>query len=199
LLSVGRLVPKKGFDGLLRALARLPAETDWRLRHVGGGPLKDELAAEAAQLGIAERIEWLGARPQEEVLAEYRRADLFVLNCRIAEDGDRDGLPNVLMEAQSQRLPVVSTTMPAIAELVIDGETGLLTPPDDSGRLAEAIARLLQDPALRARVAEAGFRRVRQLFSATAGIDDLEGRFRADLPNAHVLAARAAFEAADSE
>jgi glycosyltransferase involved in cell wall biosynthesis len=199
LLSVGRLVPKKGFDGLLQALARLPAGTDWRLRHVGGGPLKDELAAEAARLGIAERIAWLGARPQEDVLAEYRSADLFVLNCRIAEDGDRDGLPNVLMEAQSQRLPVISTAMPAIAELVIDGETGLLTPPDDPARLAEAIARLLQDPALRARVAEAGFRRVRQLFSATAGIDDLESRFRADLPNAHVLAARAAFEAADSE
>jgi glycosyltransferase involved in cell wall biosynthesis len=199
LLSVGRLVPKKGFDGLLRALALLPADLDWRLRHVGGGPLKDALAAEADRLGIGARIEWLGARPQEQVLEEYRGADLFVLNCRIAEDGDRDGLPNVLMEAQSQRLPVISTAMPAIAELVIDGETGLLTPPDDPGRLAEAIARLLHDPALRAQLAEAGFRRVRALFSATEGIDDLERRFRKDLPATRVAAARTAFEAADSE
>jgi glycosyltransferase involved in cell wall biosynthesis len=199
LLSVGRLVPKKGFDGLLRALALLPADLDWRLRHVGGGPLKDALAAEADRLGIGARIEWLGARPQEQVLEEYRGADLFVLNCRIAEDGDRDGLPNVLMEAQSQRLPVISTAMPAIAELVIDGETGLLTPPDDPGRLAEAIARLLRDPALRAQLAEAGFLRVRALFSATEGIDDLERRFREDLPAARVAAARTAFEAADSE
>jgi glycosyltransferase involved in cell wall biosynthesis len=199
LLSVGRLVPKKGFDGLLRSLARLPRDLDWRLRHVGGGPQKDELAAEAAELGIGERIEWLGARPQEQVLAEYRAADLFVLNCRIAEDGDRDGLPNVLMEAQSQRLAVISTAMPAIAELVIDGETGLLTPPDDPECLAAAIARLLRDPALHARLAEAGFRRVRALFSATGGIDDLERRFRADLPTSHSLASRAAFETADSE
>ena len=180
LLSVGRLVPKKGFDGLLQALARLPADLDWRLRHVGGGPLKDELAAEAARLGIGARIAWLGARPQDQVLEEYRSADLFVLNCRIAEDGDRDGLPNVLMEAQSQRLPVISTAMPAIAELVIDGATGLLTPPDDPERLAQAIARLLRDPALRTQIAEAGFQRVRSVFSATRGIDDLERRFRAD-------------------
>jgi glycosyltransferase involved in cell wall biosynthesis len=180
LLSVGRLVPKKGFDGLLRALARLPADLDWRLCHVGGGPLKDELAAEAARLGIGARIEWRGAQPQERVLEEYRSADLFVLNCRIAADGDRDGLPNVLMEAQSQRLPIISTALPAIAELVIDGETGLLTPPDDPERLATAIARLLREPALRTRLGEAGFTRVRTRFASSAGIDDLERRFRAD-------------------
>jgi glycosyltransferase involved in cell wall biosynthesis len=199
LLSVGRLVPKKGFDGLLQALALLPKDLDWHFRHVGGGPLKDGLTAEAERLGIGARIEWLGARPQEQVLEEYRGADLFVLNCRIAADGDRDGLPNVLMEAQSQRLPVISTAMPAIAELVIDGETGLLTPPEDPARLAEAITRSLRDPALRAQYGEAGFQRVRSLFSATEGIDDLERRFRADLRGAPIAVARTAFEAADSE
>jgi len=180
LLSVGRLVPKKGFAGLIEALGRLPKDLDWRLRHVGGGPLKDELEAEARRLGIADRIAWLGAQPQETVLAEYRAADLFVLNCRIATDGDRDGLPNVLMEAQSQRLAVVSTRLAGIPELVIDGETGALVAPDDSPALAAAIETLLRDPALRGRYAEAGFERVRRLFAAERGIADLERRFRAD-------------------
>jgi glycosyltransferase involved in cell wall biosynthesis len=181
LLSVGRLVPKKGFTGLIEALGRLPKEIDWRFRQVGGGPLKDKLEAEARRLGIAERIEWLGAQPQDVVLGEYRNADLFVLNCRIAEDGDRDGLPNVLMEAQSQRLPVVSTTVSGVPELVIEGETGLLVPPDRPEALAAAVLGLLRDPDRRARMAEAGFRRVHAHFAAQRGIEDLERRFNSDL------------------
>jgi glycosyltransferase involved in cell wall biosynthesis len=180
LLSVGRLVPKKGFTGLIAALGLLPKEIDWRLRHVGGGPLKDELDAAARQLGIADRIQWMGAQPQEVVLGEYRGADLFVLNCRIAEDGDRDGLPNVLMEAQSQRLPVVSTRVSGVPELVISGETGELVPPDDPEALAAAIRKLLLDPDRRARLAEAGFQRVRTHFAAKRGIDDLECRLKRD-------------------
>jgi glycosyltransferase involved in cell wall biosynthesis len=160
LLSVGRLVPKKGYGGLIAALARLPEDLDWRFRHVGGGPLKDALQAEARRLGIADRITWLGAKPQEAVLAEYRSADLFILNSRIAEDGDRDGLPNVLMEAQSQRLPVIATNLAGIPELVIDGETGALVPADDPAALAQAIARLLRDPGLRGQLAAAGHARV---------------------------------------
>ena len=195
LLSVGRLVPKKGMSGLLQALALMPRDVDWCLRHVGGGPLKDALAAEAARLGIAARITWLGARPQDEVLQEYRSADLFVLNCRIAEDGDRDGLPNVLMEAQSQRVAVVSTALPSVAELVIDGETGALAPPDDAPALAQAIAGLLRDPALRARLADAGFQRMRAHFSAERGIDDLERRFRSDFDPEAAAARPAAFPA----
>jgi glycosyltransferase involved in cell wall biosynthesis len=181
LLSVGRLVPKKGYAVLLDALARLPNGVDWRLRHVGGGPLGDELKAQAAKLGIGQRIEWLGALPQEQVLKEYRRADLFVLASRVAEDGDRDGLPNVLMEAQSQRLAVVSTRISGVPELVIDGETGLLAPPDDAPALSAAISALLTDRDRRARLAEAGFQRVHAHFAAERSIGDLERRFRADL------------------
>jgi glycosyltransferase involved in cell wall biosynthesis len=181
LLSVGRLVPKKGYAVLLEALAQLPAGIDWRLRQVGGGPLGDELKAQAAKLGIAARIDWLGALPQEQVLEEYRRADLFVLASRVAEDGDRDGLPNVLMEAQSQRLAVVSTRISGVPELVIDGETGLLVPPDDAPALGAAIAALLTDRDRRARLAEAGFQRVHARFVAEHSIGDLERRFRADL------------------
>jgi glycosyltransferase involved in cell wall biosynthesis len=178
LLSVGRLVPKKGYAGLIEALGALPRGLDWRLRHIGGGPLKDEVQAQAEKLGIAERITWLGARPQETVLEEYRGADLFILNSRIADDGDRDGLPNVLMEAQSQRLPVIATNLAGIPELVIDGETGVLVPADDAPALARAIERLLRDPSLRERLAGAGYQRVRTMFAMDRGIADLERRFR---------------------
>src|SRR5690606_27208907 len=104
LLSVGRCVEKKGFDDLLRALALLPKDLHWRLLQIGGGPLRPNLMALAKQLGIADRCRFEGARPQEDGFAAYRAADLFALAARVAEDGDRDGLPNVLMEAQSQGL-----------------------------------------------------------------------------------------------
>jgi glycosyltransferase involved in cell wall biosynthesis len=178
LLSVGRLVPKKGYAGLIEALGRLPKDLDWQFRHIGGGPLKDALQAQAQGLGIAERITWLGAKPQETVLEEYRAADLFILNSRIAEDGDRDGLPNVLMEAQSQRLPVIATNLAGIPELVIDGETGALLPPDDAQALGAAIERLLRDATLRGRLAAAGYARVRSVFAMERGVADLERRFR---------------------
>ena len=121
LLSVGRAVEKKGYEDLLQALARLPEDLHWRLVHVGGGELRDALRARAASLGLGARIDWRGALPQDQVLALYRTADLFVLASRIARDGDRDGLPNVLMEAQSQGLACLSTRVSAIPELIEDG------------------------------------------------------------------------------
>ncbi len=181
ILSVGRAVPKKGYPDLLQALARLPAGLDWRFRHIGGGPELDRLKALAATLGIADRIQWQGALPQEQVLTAYRAADLFVLASCIAEDGDRDGLPNVLMEAQSQRLAVVATAISGVPELIRDGETGLLVPANDPAALGEAIASLLADPGRRRHLAEAGFARVHDRFTMQAGIADLDRRFRRDL------------------
>ncbi len=177
LLSVGRAVEKKGYDDLLAALARLPAGLHWRLVHIGGGDKTRSLAARAGVLGLAPRVTWLGAQPQERVLAEYRRADLFVLASRVAGDGDRDGLPNVLMEAQSQGLPCVSTTVSAIPELIDHEVTGLLVPPGNPMALAAALARLIRDPQARARLGDAGCRRVRADFSLDAGIDTVAARF----------------------
>ncbi len=114
ILSVGRLVEKKGMDVLLEALALLPSALHWRFVHVGGGPLLGELERRAHALGITPRILWRGALSQDELLPEYRAADIFALACRIARDGDRDGLPNVLVEAQSQALPCVATMVSAI-------------------------------------------------------------------------------------
>jgi glycosyltransferase involved in cell wall biosynthesis len=176
-LSVGRAVAKKGYAVLLDALAELPRELAWRLVHIGGGPLLDELKRRAQSLAVSDRISWLGARPQQDVVQAYRAADLFVLACRIAEDGDRDGLPNVLMEAQSQGLACISTTVSAIAELIDDGETGLLVPPDDPAALACAIERLIRFPDLRVLLGSAGLRRVRNRFSFERGIDRLARRF----------------------
>ncbi len=131
----------------------------------------------AASLGIAERIAWHGAQPQTRVLAELQQADLFVLPSRVAASGDRDGLPNVLMEAQSQALPVVATRLSAIPELILDGETGLLVPPEDTGALADALQRLIGDPRLRGALGRAGAQRVRAGFDCEPWLDRLAARF----------------------
>jgi glycosyltransferase involved in cell wall biosynthesis len=177
LLSVGRLVEKKGTDILIEALARLPASLAWRLEHAGGGPLSAEMRGLAERRGIAQRIAWLGPLTQAEVLERYRDADLFVLASRIAADGDRDGLPNVLMEAQSQGVAVLATALSAIPELIDDGVTGRLVPPEDPDALARVLAGLIADPAHRARLGRAGLERVRARFSMEAGIQRLAARF----------------------
>jgi glycosyltransferase involved in cell wall biosynthesis len=182
LLSVGRAVPKKGFDLLVEALALLPRDLSWRFDHVGGGELRDELKARAATLGIADRIAWHGSMHQEEVLTFYRSADIFALPCRVAADGDRDGLPNVLVEAASQRLPLVSTPVSGIPELIDDGETGLLVPPEDAGSVARALERLIRDPELRYRLGTAAEAKVRSQLDHRAGISQLLYLFESGQP-----------------
>jgi len=177
LLSVGRTVEKKGYDDLLEALAALPSGVAWRLAHVGGGPLAAALRGRARALDLADHIDWLGAQPQDVVLERYRAADLFILASRIAADGDRDGLPNVLMEAQSQRLAVIATRIGGVPELIVDGVTGLLVEPRNPPALTAALAALIGDPARRATLAAAGHDRLRRQFDMQAGIDQLAARF----------------------
>lgn len=174
ILSVGRAVPKKGYDDLLAALAQLPEGLNWRFVHVGGGELLSDLRDRAKRLGLSARIAWLGALTQDAVLEQYRRADLFALACRIADGGDRDGLPNVLLEAQSQGLPCVSTRLSGIPELIDDGRTGMLVDERDITALVQALSSLITSPALRACLGQAGCRRVREDFSFEAGIDRLD-------------------------
>ena len=190
IVSVGRAVEKKGYPDLIAALARLPAELAWRFVHVGGGPLIGDLRRRARAAGIADRVEWAGALARPELIVRLRAADVFVLASRIARDGDRDGLPNVLLEAQSQRLACVATRVSAIPELIEDGVTGLLAPPGEPVALAAALERLLRDPGLRDRLGAAGERRVRNEFSSVAGADRLAEKFR------HLLGTGAADEAA---
>lgn len=177
LLSVGRLVEKKGTDVLLDALALLPLTLHWRLVHVGGGPLREILAQQADKLGIADRIAWRGAMAQDQLLAEYGAADMFVLASRIARDGDRDGLPNVLMEAQSQGLPCVATEVSAIHELIANGRTGVLVEPESPPALAQALAALISDPARRHVLGDAGRARVTAEFGMRTNLERLAAKF----------------------
>ena len=182
ILSVGRAVEKKGHTDLLAALALLPAGLDWRLVHIGGGVLAEALRAQAAALGLATRIAWRGAQPQEAVLAAYREADLFALASRVAGDGDRDGLPNVLLEAQSQGLACLSTRVSAVPELIEDGVTGLLVEPGDVPALTAALARLIGDRDLRRRLGAAGAARVARDFGFGPGVARIAGLLAASSP-----------------
>ena len=184
ILSVGRLGEKKGTDVLLAALALLPAGLNWSLVHVGGGPLREALARQAKALQIDARISWRGAMAQDRLIEEYRAADLFVLASLIAQDGDRDGLPNVLMEAQSQGLACVATDVSAIHELIEDGVTGVLVEQQSPPALAQALGRLLEDPTLRRVYGQAGQARVANRFGMQANIVRLAAKFGLPVPSA---------------
>lgn len=175
LLSVGRLVEKKGFDNLIAAFAMLPKSLNWTWTHIGGGELGATLQKQAELAGVAHRITWCGACDQPQVIAAMQAADLFVLPSRIASDGDRDGLPNVLMEAASQRLPILSTPVSAIPEFIETGVHGLLVP-EDTIALAGAIATIAQTPDQAAQRADAALVRLRTDFSMAPGIRMLSKR-----------------------
>jgi glycosyltransferase involved in cell wall biosynthesis len=177
ILSVGRAVAKKGYDTLLEALALLPGDLAWRFEHIGGGEELERLKALARKLGLEGRVSWKGALAQKEVLEHYRSADIFALACRITADGDRDGLPNVLVEAASQRLACVSTDISGVPELLSSDETGLLIPSENPIALAQALERLIRDPVLRARLGDAAERRVRGNFDHMASIGQLKDLF----------------------
>ncbi|MDD9874033.1 MAG: glycosyltransferase family 4 protein [Gammaproteobacteria bacterium] len=173
ILSVGRAVAKKGYDGLLAALADLPPDLHWEFTHIGGGPLLADLKRQAAELGIGERVTWRGAQAQSAVLACCQCADFFALNCRITADGDRDGLPNVLVEAQGCGLAVVATELSGIPELIEHGGNGLLVAPDDHRALTAALHRLITGPPLRRRLGQAGQKAVAAKFDRARNFTQL--------------------------
>jgi glycosyltransferase involved in cell wall biosynthesis len=179
IVSVGRAVAKKGYDDLLKALAALPDGLHWRLAHIGGGELLDNLKEQAAANGIGAKIAFLGSKPQPEVVALLREADLFALPAKKAKSGDRDGLPNVLMEAASQSLAIVATDFAGIPEFVRDGFEGRLVPAGDWAALSNALNLLCRDPQQRAALGAAAYRRLQTDFAADGGADLLAARFGA--------------------
>ena len=165
LLAVGRLVEKKGFEYLIRACRQLRDQgRDFVCRIVGPGPDRHKLEALIAELSMQDVVKLCGGVPHEEVIRWYDRATIFVLPCIRGTDGSLDGIPNVLLEAMAMELPVVSTTVSAIPELVQDQVDGILVPPRDEEALASALARLLDEPRLRTRLGKMGRQTVAERF-----------------------------------
>lgn len=157
ILSVGRLVPKKGLDDLIAACALLKAAgVAFRCRIIGEGPLHKALQEQIKSAGLEGIVTLAGAMTHAKLIALYGTADLFALSPRIEDDGDRDGIPNVIAEAIAIGLPVVSTNVSGIPELVRNNETGLLVPPRDPPALAKAMEQLLRDRERALRLAAQG-------------------------------------------
>ena len=157
ILGVGRLVEKKGFRYLIAACELLARRGyAFTCEIAGDGPEAAELQRMIDAAGLAERVRLAGPVFQEDLNRHLAAAQIFALPCVVAADGDMDGIPNSLMEAMAMELPVVSTTVTGIPELVVNEQTGLLVPPQDAAALAGALARLLDDPGLRACLGRTG-------------------------------------------
>ncbi len=167
IVTVGRLDPIKGFEVLVDAVGELARQgRRVRCRIIGEGPLRGELEAQIARLGLGAAVELLGARPQAEVKAALYAATIFALPSVVAPDGNRDGIPVSLMEAMAAGTPVVSTLCSGIPELVADGREGLLVPTREPAALAGALGKLLDDADLRRRLAEAARAKIEREFDA---------------------------------
>jgi glycosyltransferase involved in cell wall biosynthesis len=183
ILTVARLTAKKGLPTVFRALRRLK-EAGLPFRHtlIGDGDDRDLLLDMIKELGLSDRCRWLGTLAHEAVIDHFRRAHAFVLGCEVAANGDRDGIPNVLVESMAMGVPVVATKISAIPELVVDGAHGLLVPSKDPAALAHGLTRILTDTALRRKVIPAARRRVRSRFDNRVLVDKLAGHYFDHIP-----------------
>ena len=178
ILCVGRLVPAKGQHILLAAVERLvKAGRQVRLCLVGDGPDRARLEEQVKVQGLEAYVAFAGAVNQDRIRALYAEADVFAL-ASFAE-----GIPVVLMEAMAMSIPCVTTYITGIPELIRDGIDGLLVSPSDDAALAEAIARLMDDPALRQRLGEAGRCRVQDKYDLNRNTAALAALFRQRLPD----------------
>ena len=179
LLTVARMTEKKGLPTIYRALRLLRDQgLDFHHTLIGDGDDREALHRLVTELELTECCTLAGTRTHEEVLGYFRRAHVFVLGCEIAANGDRDGIPNVLVESLAMGVPAVSTTVSAIPEIIDHERTGLTVPPRDPEALAAAIHRLLTDNDLRRRVREAGRRKVEEEFDNRKHIEHLAAIFR---------------------
>lgn len=183
ILGVGRLVEKKGFDDLIRACAVLRDRgVPFRCRIVGAGDQAAALAALVDRLGLGDAVALDGPLPRAALLDLIPHATAFAAPCVVAADGNRDGLPTVLVEAMALGVPVVATPVTGIPELVADGRTGLIVPERDPTALADALARLLADAALRRRLTTAARARVEADFDVRANVGRLHALFAGGVP-----------------
>ncbi len=180
ILSVGRYCEKKGFPYLIRACKMLQDRgVNFRCVIVGYGPMREELSNLIEELDVAGSVSLAGKMTQDQIAAMYRTAAVFALPCLVTDDGDRDGIPNVLIEAMAQQLPVVSTEVSGISELVEPMENGLLVPQKNACALAEALDVLLHEPELRRQMGASGRKKVMQHFSIASSASEVWARFDA--------------------
>ncbi len=178
ILSVGRLVEQKGYEDLIRVCADLAsAGIDFDCEIVGEGPLREKLARLITTLQVGDVVRLTGRIVGDAILDCYGRADVFALFCVEASDGDRDGIPNTMIEAMAMELPVASTRYTGVPELVVEDETGFLSDCGDRNAMGESLRRLLSDPDLRASMGRAGRARVLEHFATAVSLAKLEAVF----------------------
>jgi colanic acid/amylovoran biosynthesis glycosyltransferase len=166
IVAIGRLIAKKGFTDLIRACALLVERgRPFRCEIFGDGPLESQLRGQIAELGLQELVQLPGPKPQHEVREHLASADVFVLPSVPGADGGMDNLPTVIMEAMATGLPVVSTRIGGIPEMVVENETGFLVSPGDVVVLADAIEKVTNDQSLGQKFGQAGYERAQTLFS----------------------------------
>lgn len=191
LVSIGRLVPTKGHDTLLRALASLrDAGGDARLEIIGSGPEGDALQQLTRALDLEGLVQFTGGLPFDSVIDRLLQADVFCLAPRLIDGQPPDGIPNVIAEAMALGLPVVTTRVSAIPELVEDEVSGCLVPVDDSEAMAQALRSLSDDGERAVRLSTAARARVAGLFDQDANIDELLGYFERHVPGQAIAYAR---------
>ncbi|MDA8391676.1 MAG: glycosyltransferase family 4 protein [Actinomycetota bacterium] len=185
ILAVGRLVPKKGYPVLVEALAELAASgARFHCRIVGGGPMKEQLSSAISAAGLQDKVELVGALSQQQIADEYLEADVFVQSSVVVEGGDRDGIPNSVLEAMASGLAVVGSDVAGIPEVVSDGSTGMLVESGNPSALASALSQLVKDPSLRRRLGSAARERMVTELSREACIRPVAERFRQALEGA---------------
>lgn len=178
-LSVARLVPFKGVDIALRAVARArPSIPGLRYTVIGEGELRAELELLARELGIDDITTFRGSQSHDEVLRTFGDADVFVLTGRVDNEGQKEGQGVAPLEASASALPVLASRAGGLTEVVLDGETGLLIDPEDVDAAADALITLARDPALRARLGQAGRAHVQRRYSADHSLDVIEQVYR---------------------
>jgi glycosyltransferase involved in cell wall biosynthesis len=174
ILAVGRLIAKKGFADLIRACGLIAERgKSFRCEIIGEGPLENELRGQIERLNLQNCVALSGAKPQLEVRQRLVAANVFVLPCVVDPEGGMDNLPTVIMEAMGTGLPVVSTKIGGIPEMVIENETGFLLQPGDAAALADAIEKVTDDRLLAQRLGHAGYQRAHELFSIEKNVREL--------------------------
>lgn len=183
IFTVARLTTKKGLPTIYKALALLKQKgITFNHTLIGDGDDREQIVALIENLELGDCCQWLGTKTHDEVLKNFRSTDLFVLGCEIAPNGDRDGIPNVLVESLAMGIPALSTHISAIPEILINEETGLTVPPKDPEIMAQAMERMLTDLQLRDRLIQGGKKHVAAHFNNKQLIGDLAKIFKEQAP-----------------